>query len=264
MDILSLLSFAVVGIVAGVLAGLLGISGGIVTVPCLFFIFNAMDLAPGYTMQLAIGTSLAAMTFNGIAATLAHHHRGAVLWDVVKKMAPGLVLGAILGAQVADLLPETLLKIIFGAFLFVVGIYFLKRFKTHHGEHKLPKAIGLSTIGLGIGGLSSILGIGGGIITVPILIHYKVADKKAIACSAATGMIISFIGAFSFLYFGWNDTQISWTIGYLYLPAFFIIGIFSFLSAKYGVKLAYYLSDRLLRRIFALVIMAIGLFMMVR
>jgi uncharacterized membrane protein YfcA len=261
--IVSWIAYALIGIFAGLMAGLLGLSGGVITVPCLFFLFKWLGL-PQYTdMHLAIGTSLAAMILNATAATWYHHQKHGVLWNVVAKMTPGIMIGSAVGAFVSYLLPEGILEIIFALFLCLLSMHFFKKTHPHVEDAKLPGFLGLSSISFGIGGLSNILGIGGGIITVPVLMHYKMADKNAIACSAATGTLISFLGALMYLYLGWGKAEnIPYTLGYIYLPAFIIISIFSVVAARFGVKLAYHLSPPLLRRVFAFVLLITGFLML--
>src|SRR5262245_7477923 len=125
--ILTLIAYAVVGAAAGILGGLLGIGGGVITVPCLYYIFYLIGYPHQYLMLLAIGTSLAAMVFNTASSTWAHHGRGFVLWDVFRKMTPGLILGSIIGALTAKYLPETILEIIFGVFLCILAVNFWRK-----------------------------------------------------------------------------------------------------------------------------------------
>jgi uncharacterized membrane protein YfcA len=254
-------AYALLGIVAGLLSGLLGIGGGVVTVPCLVLIFGLLKFPPDSIMHMAIGTSLAAMVFNTISSTWAHNRRGAVLWDVVIRMMPGIVVGSILGALVAHLLSGDILEIAFGLFAICLGIYLLRPYHLHEGDHRLPGTVALSGVGCGLGWISNILGIGGGIITVPILVAYRVPEKKAIATSAATSFSISLLGALSYLYFGLKHASVKESIGYLYLPAFIVISIATFLAAPYGAKLTHILSPPLLRRIFAGALILTGLVM---
>ncbi len=251
MFILSLFAFALIGVTAGLLAGLLGISGGVVTIPLLVLMFNMLQFDHLCLMQLAIGTSLAAMVINAFSSTMAHHRRGKVTWPVVRAMAPGVFVGCISGAFVARLLPGDVLKLIFGVFECLLGIYFFKKIKPYEGENRLPGKWALSGIGYGIGGISNILGIGGGIITVPTLMAFKLKPRRAVATSSAVGFMISVLGASSYLYFGLTqECMVKYSIGYLYVPAFVAISIASAFTAPYGAKLAHTLEPTLLRRIF--------------
>jgi uncharacterized protein len=264
MFTISLVAYGVVGIFAGILGGLLGISGGVITVPCLVLIFHKLGFPQAYVMHIAIGTSLAAMVFNSISSAWSHNRRKSVMWDVFRHMAPGIVVGSILGALIANVLSGVILEIVFAIFLFSLGAYFLVPHKGHHGDEKLPSTPILSAIGAGIGALSNILGIGGGIITVPILMAYRVQAKKAIGTSTATGAIVTLIGALAYLYFGIGETDFTDTIGFLYWPAFIVIGVVSFLTAPFGVKLAHIFPTQTIRYIFACALIGTGIAMIVR
>lgn len=263
MFILSLGIYGVIGAVAGVLAGLLGISGGVVTVPCLYFMFRGLGIAPGLEMHLAIGTSLASMVINALSATYVHAQNRAVIWEIVKRMTPGIVLGSIIGAFMADLLSGVILEMLFGFFACLLGVYFLRPF-THKldGSEPMPSSVKLNSVGAGIAAISNILGIGGGILTVPALLHFKVPEKKAIGTAAATGVLITALGALAYLVFGYSQTEIGWSIGFLYLPAFVMISLVSFITARLGASLTHRLSPAHLRRLFALALLAVGLAML--
>lgn len=261
MIVIALLAFAGVGVAAGILGGLLGISGGIVTVPCLFLIFKLMGMEQAQVMHLAIGTSLAAMIINAISSTLSHHKKGSVAWNIFKGMAPGIVVGSILGALAADRMSGVILEIVFGVFLLLLSFYFFLPYREKLGDEKLPSKTGLSAFGGGVGFISNILGIGGGVMTVPLLMAHRVKAQKAIGTSAATGALISAIGTLSYLYFGLDEMPLGATLGFIYLPAFFVIGIAAFFTAPYGVHLAHRLSVKSLRRIFACALAATGLIM---
>jgi uncharacterized membrane protein YfcA len=259
---IEILSYIAIGALAGIMGGLLGISGGVVTVPSLFFLFQWLGMPQSVTMHIAIGTSLAAMVVNGAAASWFHNARGTVRWSLIKQMAPGLVIGSIIGAVVANWLSTTILEMVFGAFLCLLALHFFKKAKPHKDDARLPGSPLLTLISAGIAALSNVLGIGGGIITVPVLMHYRIASTQAIACSAATGFIISLMGALAYLYVGWGQNTVPMAAGYLYLPAFVIVSLSTVFAARFGVKLAYYFSPALIRRIFACALLAIGALML--
>ncbi len=263
MTFLLLLLFACVGIGAGLLGGMLGISGGLVTVPSLLFIFTYMDFPEPYIMHLAIGTSLAAMVINASASAMAHNQKGAVIWKLIHKMVPSLIIGSILGAFIARRLTSHILQYIFAYFVIVLGIYMLlSRPKMSRNSPHLPHGPITTILGFLIAGISNILGLGGGSMLVPALLAFKVKMKLAVGTSAATGLIITTIGAISYLYFGYGKDTTPFSIGYLYLPAFIMIGVAAFISAPYGAKLAYVLPSSLLRRIFAVALIATGTLML--
>ncbi|MES2345458.1 MAG: sulfite exporter TauE/SafE family protein [Chlamydiota bacterium] len=263
MFVIELIAYVFIGTIAGLLAGLLGISGGVVTVPLLFLVFSLLDFPKSYVMHLAIGTSLAAMVFNTLSATWMHNKNKVVLWKVVKRMSWGLIFGSALGALTAQELSSVFLELSFGLFACCLGLYMLRGIKPHEGDHPLPSPLLLNCIGLGVSFLSNILGIGGGIITVPTLMAFKIHEKKAIGTSSATSVIVTFLGALSYMLVGLHHHAAinNESIGYLYLPAFIAISITTFFAAPFGAKLTHILPSKTLRRIFAAALFATGLFM---
>jgi uncharacterized membrane protein YfcA len=257
------IAYLIVGVIAGILGGLLGIGGGIVTVPCLLLLFHLLGYPQPYIMHMALGTSLAAMTLNTISSTWAHHKKEAVLWNIVKQMLPGMILGGILGATCARFLSGVILELLFGVFLIVVGTLFFRQIKPHVKPHQLPSWPVLNAISAGIGWISNMLGMAGGILTMPLLTSFQIPNKKAIGTSAATSFLITLIGAVSYLIVGLGALPVSDTVGFINLPAFVVIGLTTFFVAPYGVKLAHQLPDQVLRRIFGIVLIVVGLSMMI-
>lgn len=253
------IAYLMIGAVAGVLGGLLGIGGGVITVPCLLYIFHYMNFPQPYVMHMAIATSLAAMIFNTAASTWAHNQRRNVLWHVFKKMVPGFILGSILGAIVAIWLSGVFLEIVFGIFLCVLAFVFFRKKAVKVGTHKIPPTPILSLYCCGIGAFSNLLGIGGGSMVVPLLTSFKISDRNAIGTSAASTLVTTILGTISYLIFGWGDIPASETIGLIEWPAFLIIGIAAFFCAPFGVKLTHEISPEKIRKIFAIVLTLTGL-----
>jgi uncharacterized protein len=253
------IAYLVIGMIAGVLGGLLGMGGGIITVPCLLYVFHLMKFPQPYIMHMAIATSLAAMSFNAAAATWAHNKRSNVLWHVFKKMVPGLVIGSILGAIIAIWLSGVFLEIIFGIFLCVLAFIFYRKKAVKVGTHKLPTTPILSLYCSGIGIFSNLLGIGGGAMIVPLLTSFKITDRNAIGTSAASTLVTTMLGTISYLIFGWGTIPISEIVGLIDLPAFLIIGVIAFLCAPFGAKLAHEISPEKVRKIFAIILALTGL-----
>ena len=254
----TLLLYLAVGAFAGTLAGLFGVGGGLVIVPVLVFIFKGQGISEAVIMHLAVGTSLATIVFTAISSVRAHHKRGAVRWDVVQRLTPGIVVGALLGTVIADAMPAAVLRIFFAVFeLTVAGLLWWNHQPAAH--RGLPGTLGMSAAGGVIGAVSSIVGIGGGTLTVPFLTWCKVHLRQAIATSSACGLPIAVAGALGFLIMGWNEAQLpAWTTGYIYWPAFAGIGIASVLFAPLGAKLAHALPVDTLRKFFALFLAALG------
>lgn len=256
-----IISFGLIGILAGLLSGLLGIGGGIVTIPLLLVVFTQIGIPSAEIMHLAIGTSLAAMVFNTFSASYSHYKKEAVLFHIVKPMGLGIIIGAIAGAVIARIASSSFLQIFFGIFEVLFGIRFLLPEAKIKKEKKLPSFWGLSVISISVTTLSTMLGLGGGIVNVPILTHFNIPVKKAIGTSSALSFLISLFGALFFLLVGMHSTPIEDSVGYLYIPAFLIISIISFFVAPFGAKLAHILPTKILKRIFGLALLVAGLVM---
>ncbi|NGX37080.1 MAG: hypothetical protein K1000chlam2_00230 [Chlamydiae bacterium] len=260
MEIVALLSFVVIGVLAGLIGGLLGLSGGIVTVPCLVLLFRLMGIPQTYLMHIAIGTSLAAMVLNSLASMWAHHRRQGVVWKIVFAMIPGIFLGCMLGSFVAQFLSSVVLQVVFGSFICFLGAYILLQ-KRKRQEKKLPDKTLYTWLGFGIGTLSSLLGVGGGVFSVPLLISYRYPEKQAVGTSAAMGLFITFVAAVAYLYFGLKEVKLPLTLGFIYLPAFAVIGFVAIFFAPLGAKLAHRIKGALLRKIFAGTLIIVGILM---
>lgn len=244
--------YLLTGAVAGVSAGLLGIGGGLIIVPILFFVFSAQPVASEHLMHMALATSLATIIVTSVSSTWAHHKRGAVLWPIVFSLSPGILIGAWLGAMLASALTTDVLRPIFGVFELMVATHLLVNYKpgTHTTSISRTRSI---TGGFVIGNISSIVGIGGGTLTVPFLLWHNIAIKNAVASSAACGFPIAVAGTASYIVSGWNTEGLpSYTLGYVNLPAFALIIITSMISAPVGAGLAHRLPERTLRIFFAL------------
>lgn len=251
--------YGLIGIIAGIVGGLLGLGGGIIIVPALYFLFSWQGFANESIMQIAIATSLATIIFTSISSTYAHHKRGAVLWSDVGLLVPGIIIGAILGTHIAEALPSDNLRIAFGLFEIFVAIQTWFRLKPK-AQHVLPGMIGLFLLGLLIGSLSSILGIGGGTLTVPILLYCGVNIRNAVASSSACGLPIALIATISFILLGLDNTNLSeYHLGYVYWPAALGITITSILFAPIGASMAHKIQIETLQRIFAMVVFIVGL-----
>lgn len=258
------IAYAIVGTGAGILGGLLGITGGFVAIPCLLLIFHFIGLPTGYLMQLAVGTSLASMTFNALASTWAHHLRGNVMWSVVKKMSAGVVIGCLIGAILGAIVSSILVEMIFGLFAILMGIHYYRQKQLFKKNPAIPSTMKLNGIGLGIGMISTFVGIGGGPITMPMFSRYRISTGKAVGTSLALGFIISLFGAIAYLIVGLGETIYADTIGYIYIPAFIVLSITSFFAAPYGARLTTRLSPTKFKRIFGIALILVGIGMLLR
>jgi uncharacterized protein len=247
-----------VGTLAGIAGGMLGIGGGTITVPALFIIFKWIGLPQSYVMQLAIGTSLAAMVINTCSAARAHHLKNAVMWNIVKRMLPGVAIGSMLGGLTAHYVSGIVLEIIFGIFALTLGIHYLKPLNPHVKERALPGFPLVDFFSSLIAWISNILGIGGGVLLVPFLNAYRIHAKKAIGTSVAISIFISSFGALFYLFFGLQDVGFGISFGYIYLPAFFLLSIGSYFAAPYGAMLAHSMPSNTLRKIYAFAMILVG------
>ncbi len=253
-----LLSYCVVGAIAGVLAGLLGIGGGLVIVPMLVFLFSRQAMCPEIIMHLALGTSMATIIFTSISSVRAHHKRGAVHWPVVGKITPGIFTGTLLGTWLVASLSTLFLKIFFILFLYVVAAQMLLNRKPK-AARQLPGHVGIFGVGNGIGLVSSLVGIGGGSMSVPFLLWCNVVIHHAIATSAAIGFPIAIAGTIGYLLNGWGNTSLpGYSVGFIYLPALLGIAGVSFCTAPIGVKLAHSLPVDKLKRVFAILLLVVA------
>ena len=256
-------SYIGLGIIAGFVAGLLGVGGGLIIVPVLILIFQSKGFASDVIVHMAIGTSLATIIFTSLSSIYAHHFQHqAVRWDIVKQLTPGIVLGALLGAFIADFISAKILQQFFGFFELIVAFQMALNIKVH-ANRKLPNKIGVFTAGSAIGTVSSVVGIGGGTLTVPFLVWCNVKMQQAVATSSACGLPIAVAGCIGFIVTGWDETALPEnTLGYVYWPAFLAIVVSSVFFAPVGAWLAHRLSAAKLKRFFSLVLFVLGIKML--
>ncbi len=256
---LELVGYLATGAVAGVLAGLLGVGGGAIIVPALIALFYAFTPDMEWIAQQAVATSLATIVLTGTAATLAHHRRGAVRWDLVRRMLPSLVLGAGLGAGLATLLPGLWLQRLFGVFLGYTGLRMIRPPALHAPPNAPLKRGQLQAGAAGIGVLSALLGVGGGILTVPFLVRCGVAMQAAVGSSSACGVPIALAGGLGFVVAGLGREGLAAaSIGFIYWPAALAIVFTSVPLAPVGAALAHRLPASRLKRLFGALLMLIA------
>jgi uncharacterized membrane protein YfcA len=259
---MELIIYLVIGAIAGFAAGLFGVGGGLIIVPILYIVFTQLNYDPSVIMHLALGTSLATIIVTSFSSVSAHHKKGAVLWQVVQNLAPGLVIGAFLGAGIADYLSGQGLQLLIGFFAVWVAFKMFKGAAVAVDTDKQLPSTGMQMLaGGGIGIASAIFGIGGGSLTVPYLNRNGVVMQKAVATSAACGMPIAIAGALGFMWFGkQSDISIPGTIGYVHIYAFIGISVMSFITAKQGAKVAHKLSPAMLKKCFACLLTVVGIY----
>lgn len=251
-----------VGAFAGTLAGLLGVGGGIIMVPALIFLLPGLGVDAAVVAQMAVGTSLACICIISLVSTRAHDRRGGVLWPVVGNMAPGLILGALAGAWVADFLSSLMLQRVVGVAAVLIGVKMLTGGQPS-AQRELPGKAGLAAVGGCIGALSSLIGIGGGSVTVPFLSWCNTGMIRAVGTSAACGIAIAWSGVIGFVIAGWGAAGTGpANLGYVSLPAFAAIVVASIACVPVGASLAYRLPARALKRTFALLLLIVGVKML--
>jgi uncharacterized membrane protein YfcA len=264
-DISLILALALLGLVTGFLAGLLGIGGGMIMVPFVTALLSARGVAAPLAIKMAIATSMATIVFTSISSVRAHHKRGAVRWDIVKGLAPGIVLGAALASLgVFALLKGSSLALLFALFVgFSATQMFLDK-KPAPSQH-LPGFKGQAAAGTLIGFLSGLVGAGGGFISVPFMVWCNVAIHNAVATSAALGFPIALANVVGYVVGGASLPDLppySW--GYVWLPALVVIASCSVLTAPFGATAAHQLPVKKLKRVFALVLYALACYMLYR
>ena len=247
----SILLFLVLGSFAGVLAGLLGVGGGLVIVPMINYTFALQGMTGDHLHHMALGTSLATIMFTSISSFMTHHRNKAVIWTIFKYITPGILIGTFLGGKVAVHLPTNLLKGFFVVFLLYVGTQMLMNIKPK-ASREIPGLVGNSIAGGVIGLVSSFVGIGGGTLSVPYMTWCNVPMHKAIGTSAAIGFPIAVAGAASYLVNGLSVQGLPGPhIGFIYLPALIGIAAASVFTAPIGAKLAHKLPVPRLKKAFA-------------
>lgn len=264
MELIYLLTaYALLGFISGVVAGLLGVGGGLIIVPLLTWAFAWQDFAAAHLVQLAVGTSLATIVFTSVSSTWAHWRRRAVRWSLTGQLTLGILIGAWLGGFIAVWLGGPLLGLVFGLFELTVAAYML--FGRPPAAHrtatgKLRNALAGSVIGA----LSALLGIGGGTLTVPWLVWHNVDMRQAVATSAACGLPIALIGALGFIWVGRGEPLPPGSTGYVYWPAVAAISAASVAGAPMGAAIAHRIEKALLKRVFALFLVMLGSLMILK
>lgn len=251
--------FALLGIGAGTMAGMLGIGGGMIIVPGLFYLFSVIDLPSYSLMHLAAGSAMCIMIFTAASSTLSHHLRGDVQWDIFGRIIAAIGVGVVLGNSLSNHLDTHWLEIIFGVFLLAVSVKILLDWKPAFEETTMPPIWIFSIVGTVIGFKSGILGIGGGAISVPFLLYCGLPMNKASGTSASFTLPIAIVGTLSFLLLSPGYGDIAWSTGYIYWPAVALVAPFTMIGAPIGTQLSHIISPQQLRRIFGLLLVVIGL-----
>ena len=260
---LLIFELALLGVGTGFLAGLLGIGGGMLMVPFITIILGQRGVAADLAVKMAIATSMATIIFTSVSSVRAHHRRGAVRWDIVKRLAPGIVIGSLIGSLgVFALLKGTALAIFFALF---VGFSATQMFldKKPKPTRQMPGPGGQLAAGGVIGFVSGLVGAGGGFISVPFMTWCNVAIHNAVATSAALGFPIAVANVVGYIASGFAVQGLPpGSFGYIWLPALVVIAAASVFTAPLGAKAAHSLPVKKLKRVFASILYVLAAYML--
>lgn len=249
------LSYLALGAFVGFFAGLLGVGGGGIMVPVLTTLFVAQDFPRDSVVHLALGTSMAAIVMTSVSSLRAHHKHGAVRWDIVRAITPGVLVGTFAATFVASRVASAPLAIFFACFMAYVALQMLANIKPKP-TRALPGAVGMSAVGVGLGGVSALVAIGGGSLSVPFMTWCNVKVHNAIGTSSAIGLPIAMAGSVGYLINGWPAEGLpAFSLGFIYLPALILVSAPSVLTAPLGARLAHRLPVATLKKIFAAVLL---------
>jgi len=258
----------VLGSVVGVVAGLLGIGGGGIFVPVLTALFIANNISPDYVVHLALGTSMSTIVATSLSSMLAHHKNSNVMWSIVKRFTPFIIIAAFLTTFAVPYVNSQTLAIFFACFMAYISYKMFKGAKNTQQETSSPKPISLLPA-FGIGSISTLVAIGGGSLSVPYLVGLGHNIKKAIGTAAAIGFPLALAGSIGYLLNGQtvmpgvegiNNSK--WIVGFVHLPAVAILSVCGFITAPIGANLANKLPVLLLKRIFAVLLLGLSIKML--
>jgi uncharacterized membrane protein YfcA len=259
-----IIELALMGICAGFLAGLLGIGGGMIMVPFMTIILESQGFPADYVVKMAVATSLATICFTSLSSVRAHHKRGAVLWPVARVLAPGILVGSLIGAQIAVALPTKVLGMVFSLFIaFSATQMFLDR--KPKPTRTLPGPAGMFGMGGVIGLLSSVVGAGGAFVSVPFMTWCNIKIHQAVATSAALGFPIALAGTLGYILAGQSLPDMPpGAFGYVYVPGLLVIATASISTAPLGARTAHSMDIRPLKRAFAVVLYLLAAYFLMR
>lgn len=257
-----LIMYALVGAVAGVLAGLLGIGGGLVIVPMLVYCFELQGIPHDVLMHLALGTSMASIVFTSVSSARSHHKRGAVDWSIFKKIVVGILTGSFIGTFIASWLSTDVLKVVFVVFLYYVCIQLFLN-KKPKPSRTIPGTLPMFGVGNGVGIFSALVGIGGGTLTVPFMLWCNTPAHTAVGTASAIGFPIAVSATIGFIINGLNVPTPDYSLGFVYIPALLGIVLVSVFTAPIGVRLAHSLPVDRLKRVFAILLLVVATRMLV-
>ncbi|HYJ20382.1 MAG TPA: sulfite exporter TauE/SafE family protein [Burkholderiales bacterium] len=246
--------YLLMGLFVGFFAGLLGIGGGLILVTLMVYLFTLQGFPEDRILHMALGTSIASIIFTSISSLRAHHKHGAVRWDIVRGAIPGLIVGTLLGTLVADQLKSKYLAIFFVVFVYYSAIQMFANAKPRPSR-QLPGKFGLNLVSVVVGIVSALVGVGGGVMTIPLMSMCNVPMRNAIGTSAALGLPIAIAGTAGFIATGLGKDHLpAFSMGYVYLPALIGIVIGTLVTVPWGAKMAHTMPVSRLKKIFAVIL----------
>jgi len=261
MDPLTILALLAMGCFGGFAAGLLGIGGGMILVPFITMILVARGVPDALVVHMAIATSLGTIMFTSLSSVRAHHKHGAVVWRIVKLLAPGILIGSTVGPWIGKQMNTATLSVFFGVFVAFSATQMLIN-KKPAAARDLPKAPGMFAAGGVIGVLAGLVGAGGGFVSVPFMTWCGVRIHQAVATSAALGFPIALAGTLANIVYGWGEPGLpAYSLGFIYVPALLIIVAASVVMAPIGARTAHKMPVRQLQRVFAVILYSLAAYM---
>lgn len=263
MDLTLVLMLAGLGAFIGFAAGLLGIGGGMILVPFLTMLLPGVGIPRELLVHAAIATAMSTILFTSVSSVRAHHARGAIRWDIVAVMGPGLVVGGLLsGGFVFSLINDAWLSLFFGLFVIYSAFKMLKG-KAPPAGRTMPGSVVTAGVGAGIGFISGFLGAGGAFMSVPFMARGNVPMHNAVATSAALGFFIAVANSVGYIYSGFQEAADQPNmLGYIYWPALLVVASLSVLTAPLGARCAHGLPVKSLKRVFAVLLFSLGTYML--
>lgn len=246
--------YLLMGLFVGFFAGLLGIGGGLILVTLMVYLFTVQGFPADRLLHLALGTSIASIIFTSISSLRAHHKHGAVRWDILRMAVPGLIVGTLFGTFVADQMKSKYLAIFFVIFVYYSAVQMFANVKPKP-TRQLPGRFGMTVVAIIVGIVSSLVGVGGGVMTIPLMSLCNVPMRQTIGTSAALGLPIAIAGTVGFIVTGLGKDHLPpLSVGYVYLPALIGIVIGTFVTVPWGAKAAHTLPVSTLKKIFAVIL----------
>jgi len=250
--------YLLMGLFVGFFAGLLGIGGGLILVTLLVYLFTVQGFPGDRILHMALGTSITSIVFTSISSLLAHHEHGAVRWDIVRSAVPGLIVGTLLGTLVADRLESKYLAVFFVIFVYYSAVRMFVNARPKPSR-QLPGPLGLTIASLFIGILSALVGVGGGVMTIPMMSMCNVPMRNAIGTSAALGLPIALAGSAGFIATGLGKDHLpAFSMGYVYLPALIGIVVGTLVTVPSGARVAHRMPVTTLKKIFAAILFVLA------